>query len=214
MRSGVKRPTRASNRGARVLSQRSVLSGCRASLRQEQPGIIGASSLNILCVVPQAGEFEMEFAGTIHAPGICAIVSDVRWNIAAVNGHGGPAAASDFLGLRWSDENTLGKSKRKQGKRDRRRERPTICSCFMRFSLFPSLLVYANGISPTRHPILSSIPNLDRAFLTENGAATDLNRGQSIHRLDYLTDAYDWSLYVCAWQIHPRRPLALSLSLL
>ncbi len=121
MQSGVKRPSRASNRGARVLSQRSILSGCRASLGQEQPGIIGASSLNILCVVPQAGEFKVEFASTIHPPGICTIVSDVRWDIAAVNGHGEPAAASDFLGLRWSDENTLGKSKRKQGQRDRRR---------------------------------------------------------------------------------------------
>ncbi len=56
--------------------------------------------------------------------------------------------------------------------------------------------------------------------MTESGAATDLNRGQSILRLTYLTDAYDWSIYVCAWQIHaaslgtePVTPVTCELSL-
>lgn len=100
VRSGVKRPIRASNSGARFLSQRSILRGRGASLGQKQPGIIGASSLNALRVVPEAGELEMGLAGTIPPPGIRAIVCDVRRDMAAVNGHDGPVAASDCLALR------------------------------------------------------------------------------------------------------------------
>ena len=54
---------------------------------EEQASIVGASSLNVLCVFPETGELEMLIAGAILAPWVYAIVCEVAWDMATVDRH-------------------------------------------------------------------------------------------------------------------------------
>lgn len=73
-----------------------------------------------LRIVPQAGEIEMKLAGTVHPPRICAVVSDVRWDIAAVDGHDGPTISWNCDGvikILWG-EHATGKTKANAAEED------------------------------------------------------------------------------------------------
>ena len=56
-------------------------------MRNEQTGIVRASFLNVLCILPEAGEMEMFMAGATLTPRICAVIGGVGWDIATVDSH-------------------------------------------------------------------------------------------------------------------------------
>lgn len=61
--------------------------GGDATTGNEQASIRRAGVLNVPCVLPESSEVETLIACAVLAPGICAIVSDVCWDITAVDGH-------------------------------------------------------------------------------------------------------------------------------
>lgn len=56
-------------------------------MRNKEPGIIRASLLDMLCIIPETSELEMLIACAILSPRVCAIIGDVVWDIATINGH-------------------------------------------------------------------------------------------------------------------------------
>lgn len=56
-------------------------------MRNEQTGIVGASPLNVLGVLPETSEMKMLIAGATLTPRVCAIIGGVGRDVATIDRH-------------------------------------------------------------------------------------------------------------------------------
>lgn len=70
-------------------------------MRNEQASIGRAGILNVLCVFPESSEMETLIACAVLAPWIRTIVSDVGWDITAVDTHDVYASTSSASKSFW-----------------------------------------------------------------------------------------------------------------